>query len=81
MLVEKIFEVMDQTANIISEAEQRAAATEKMLSGELGGAPKTKKKQKRRRPNHREQLLEEKSMAQLTAEDKEQMVAAALREH
>ena len=78
LLVEKIFEVMDQTAKIISEAEQRAAATEKMLSGD---APQTKKKQKRRRPNHREQLLEEKSMAQLSTEDKEQMVAAVLREH
>ena len=81
MLVEKIFEVMDQTATIISEAEQQAAVTANVLSGAEYGAPQTKKKLKRRKPKFKEQLQEEKSMARLTSEDKEQMVAAALREH
>ena len=79
MLVEKIFEVMDQTANIISEAEQRAAVTENLLSGEVNSAPQ--KKRRHRNPECREQRLEEKSMAHLTTQDKEQMVAAVLREH
>ena len=79
MLVEKMIEVQTQTFNMVADFEAKVQATENLLCGRAAQAKK--KKHRRLKLKEAQQTAEEESMEALSREDKEQMVAAVLREH